>query len=174
MIAVAFVDFKKAFDSVCHTVLETKLEREFGIRGPLLDWVKSYLRGRQQVTIVNGVPSGILPVSYGIPQGSVLGPTLFSMFTNDLPTSVGSGSVYMFADDTTSYCIGTSADEATAQLNLVMHKLYSWCLTNKLTPHPGKSEAMLISRKTPIGPISAIFIAGHTIKWVIKTHACWG
>ena len=168
--AVAFVDFKKAFDSVCHAVLETKLEREFGIRGPLLDWLKSYLKGRQQVTIVNGVPSGILPVSYGIPQGSVLGPTLFSMFTNDLPTSVVSGLVYMFADDTTIYCIGTSADEATAQLNLAMHELYSWCLANKLTPHPGKSEAMLISRKTPIGPISPIFIGGHTIKWVIKTR----
>ena len=122
------------------------------------------------MTIVNGVPSGILPVSYGIPQGSVLGPTLFSMFTNDLPTSVVSGSVYMFADDTTIYCIGTSADEATAQLNLAMHELYSWCLANKLTPHPGKSEAMLISRKTPIGPISPIFIGGHTIKWVIKTR----
>ena len=76
----------------------------------------------------------------------------------------------MFADDTTIYCIGTSADEATAQLNLAMHELYSWCLANKLTPHPGKSEAMLISRKTPIGPISPIFIGGHTIKWVIKTR----
>ena len=67
MVAVAFVDFKKAFDSIFHTVLEMKLEREFGIRGPLLDWLKSYLRGRQQVTIiiiiVSGVPSGILPVS---------------------------------------------------------------------------------------------------------------
>ena len=122
------------------------------------------------MTIVNGVPSGILPVSYSIPQGSVVGPTLFSMFTNDLPTCVVSGSVYMFTDDTTIYCIGTSADEATAQLNLAMHELYSWCLANKLTPHPGKSEAMLISRKTPIGPISPIFIGGHTIKWVIKTR----
>ena len=149
---------------------ETKLEREFGSTGPRLDWLKSYLKGRQQVTIVNGVPSGILPVSYGILQGSVLGPTLFSIFMNDLPTSVVSGLVYMFADDTTIYCIGTSADEATAQLNLAMHELYSWCLANKLTPHPGKSEAMLISRKTPIGPISPIFIGGHTIKWVIKTR----
>ena len=76
----------------------------------------------------------------------------------------------MFADDTTIYCIGTSADEATAQLNLAMHELYSWCLANKLTPHPGKSEAMLISRKTSIGPFSPIFVGGHTIKWVIKTR----
>ena len=124
---MAFVDFKKAFDSIFHTVLEMKLEREFGIRGPLLDWLKSYLRGRQQVTIiVSGVPSGILPVSYGITQGSVSGPMLFSMFTNDLPTSVVSGSVYMFPDDTTIYCIGTSADEATAQLNL--HKQCTSCI----------------------------------------------
>ena len=49
--------------------------------------------------------------------------------------------------------IDTSADEATAQLNLATHKLYSWCLANKLTPHPGKSEGMLISRKSPIGTI---------------------
>ena len=76
----------------------------------------------------------------------------------------------MFADDTTIYCIGTSADEATAQLNLAMHELYSRCLANKLTPLPGKSEAMLISRKSPIGPISPSFIGGHTIKWVIKTR----
>ena len=73
LVAVAFVDFKKVFNSVSHTVLETKLEREFGIRGPLSDWLKSYLKGRQQMTVVNGVPSEILPVSYDIPQGSVLG-----------------------------------------------------------------------------------------------------
>ena len=175
VIAVAFVDFKKAFDSECHTVLETKLERECGIRGSLLDWLKSYLKGRQQVTIVNGVPSGIRPVSYGIPQGSVLGPTLFSMFTNDLPTSVVSGSVYMFADDTTIYYIGASADEASAQLNLLMHELYSWCLANKLTPHPGKSEAMLISRKNPIGPISPILIRRtHYQMGNQNTPAYWG
>ena len=68
VVAVAFVDFKKAFDSVCHTVLETKLQRDFGISGPLLDWLKSYLKGRQQVTIVNGVNSRTLPVPYGIPN----------------------------------------------------------------------------------------------------------
>ena len=76
----------------------------------------------------------------------------------------------MFSDDTIIYCIGTSAYEATAQLNLAMHELYSWCLDYKLTPHPGKSEAMHISRKSPMGLISPILIGEHTIKWVTKTR----
>ena len=76
-VAVAFVDFKKAFDSVSHDILVMKLERDFGISGPLLDWIKSYLKDRQQFTIVNGVKSGMLSVSFGIPQGSVLGPNTF-------------------------------------------------------------------------------------------------
>ena len=101
VVAVAFIDFKKAFDSVSHAILEMKLERDFGISGPLLDWLKSYLRERQQSTAVNGSNSEMIPISFGIPQGSVLGPTLFTLFTNDLPSSVSSGSVYMFADDTT-------------------------------------------------------------------------
>ena len=122
---------------VCHIVFKTKPERDFGISCPLLYCLKSYLNGRQQVTVVNGVHPRILT---GVPQGSVLGPTLFAMFMNDSPKSVVSGMEYIFAADTTIYCIGTLADEATAQLNLAMHELYSWCLPNKLTPHQSKSE----------------------------------
>ena len=60
VVAVAFVDFKKALDSVCHTILETKLQKDFGIKGPLSDWLKTYLKDRQQVTCVKGVKSGLL------------------------------------------------------------------------------------------------------------------
>ena len=83
VVAVAFVDFKKVL-TVCVILFSKRCWKEnLALEALLLDWLKSYLRGRQQVTIVNGVPSGILPLSYGIPQGSVLGSTLFSMFTND-------------------------------------------------------------------------------------------
>ncbi|KAL9986828.1 hypothetical protein ACROYT_G001031 [Oculina patagonica] len=155
-VAVAFIDFKKAFDSVSHDILETKLNRDFGITGMLLDWLKSYLRGRQQFTVLNGVKSEHSQVSFGIPQGSVLGPTLFTLFTNDLPASVSSGSLYMYADDTTAYCIGDSIDIAIAQLNKALKEVYTWCLTNRLTPHPGKSEVMLLSKGTLTGPHTPI------------------
>ena len=99
VVAVAFVDFKKAFDSVCHTVLETKLEREFGIRGPLLDWLKSYLKGRQQVTIVNGVPSGILPVSRHTARVSFGTYAFLNVFSSPLLNVLGNT-----ADDTRAAC----------------------------------------------------------------------
>ena len=99
-VAVAFIDFRKAFDSVPHATLIMKLERHFGIKESTRDWLKSYLTGRKQFTVLNGVMSDLIPVSMGIPQGSVLGPTLFTLFTNDLSPSVRSVSLYMFSDDT--------------------------------------------------------------------------
>ena len=111
IVAVAFVDFRKAFDSVSYRVLLEKLSTNFGICDQALGWIASYLNGRMQYTAVNGYNSDTMPVSVGIPQGSVLGPTLFSLFVNDLPSSVKSGSVYLFADDVTIYCINQSLSE---------------------------------------------------------------
>ena len=170
VVAVAFIDFKKAFDSVSHAILETKLERDFGISGLLLDWLKSYLKERQQYTAVNGSTSEMIPISFGIPQGPVLGPTLFTLFTNDLPFSVSSGSVYMFADDTTVYCISDTAEKSILKLNSALRELNESCLINRLTPHPSKSVAMLISRRNPPVNIPPIFIGNSTIEWVSKSR----
>ena len=63
-----------------------------------------------QFTVLNGVASDLLSVTAGIPQGSVLGLTLFTLFTNDLPSAVRSGSLFMYADDTSIFCVGQSAD----------------------------------------------------------------
>jgi len=104
--------------------------------------------------MLNGTKSDMRPVSTGIPQGSVLGPTLFTVFTNDLPSSVHSGSLYMFADDTAVFCIGDSADIAIAKLNKALQEVYTRCLNNQFTPHPGKNEAMLLSTGNPMGPIA--------------------
>ena len=109
IVAVAFVDFCKAFDSVLHQVLLEKLCMNFGFCDKALGWIASYLNGRKQYTVVIGYNSDTIPVSVGIPQGSVLGPTLFSLFVNDLPSNVKSGSIYLLADDIMIYCIRRSS-----------------------------------------------------------------
>ena len=117
-----------------------KLRTNFGICDQALGWIASYLNGRKQYTVVNGYNSDTMPVSVGIPQGSVLGPTLFSLFVNDLLSSMKSGSVYLFADDDTIYCIKKTADEAVAQLDKALDELYDRCIINRLTPHPQKKR----------------------------------
>lgn len=69
------------------------------------------IRENQQFTVFNGSSSEMLPVSFGIPQGSVLGSTIFTLFTNDILSSVSSRSVYMFADDTAVYCMSDTAEK---------------------------------------------------------------
>ena len=80
-----FIDFQKAFDCVSHSILLHKLEHNFGITGNLLVWLRDFLSDREQYTVINGVPSENAKVAHGIPQGSVLGTILFSLYTSDLP-----------------------------------------------------------------------------------------
>ena len=78
-----YIDFRKAFDCVQHPVLLDKL-KHLGLGGPIVDWVNSYLTGRTQKVLANGVCSLPQRVTQGVPQGSVLGPVLYIVYANDL------------------------------------------------------------------------------------------
>ena len=95
------LDFSKAFNKVNHSKLSQKLHA-YGVRGPTLRWIQAFLSNRQQRVVVDGENSHSVPVTSGVPQGSVLGPVLFLAYTNDLPQDVVS-QVRLFADDTAIY-----------------------------------------------------------------------
>ena len=98
-----YLDLSKAFDKVPHHLLISKLS-SFGISGCLLKWYQSYLCDRYQRVALEGAYSDWLPVTSGVPQGSILGPLLFLVFANDLPDYVQSGSTLaLFADDSKLY-----------------------------------------------------------------------
>ena len=141
-----------AFYCIQHEQLLTKLQRNFEILSLLHNWLKSCLSNRLQYTVVNGVKSKMQSVSVGIPQGSVLGSTLFALYISHLPSSVPSGETYLFADDTTIYCVAENGDQAIHQLNKALKELYSWCLNNRFTPHPKKSEVMLLPKYCGANP----------------------
>jgi len=118
-----YLDYRKAFDSVPHERLLTKIH-SLGVRGSLHKWIRSFLSGRRQRVRVDNSLSSWRPVTSGIPQGSVLGPTLFLFFINDLP-SVTQNEVALFADDSKLY--GTVAKvEDRESLQRDLHELGEW------------------------------------------------
>ena len=97
-LSVFYSDFAKAFDKVHHKLLIAKLEI-YGIEGKLLEILCSYLANRKQYVRCDGSKSSLLEVYSGVPQGSILGPLFFCLFTNDLPTVFHKATPYLFADD---------------------------------------------------------------------------
>ena len=104
------LDFSKAFDKVAYEKLLLKLHH-YSIRGDTLKWIKDFLDNRKQAVVINGINSEKIPLSSGVPQGSVLGPILFLAYINDLPEQVESR-VRLFADDTALYLAISSTTES--------------------------------------------------------------
>ena len=96
---VLFLDLKKAFDTVDHAILLTKL-RYYGVETASINWFTSYLENRQQVCYANDITASIDYVTCGVPQGSILGPLLFLIYINDISKCLDYGVARLFADDT--------------------------------------------------------------------------
>ena len=165
-----FLDIKKVFDTIDHSILLQKLEY-YGIREEELKLFSSYLHNRRQCCIVNSHQSSFQTVRCGVPQGSILGPLLFIILMKDLPKSIENGYVTMYADDTSSTVVNTCNDIIEKVIPDLM-KICDWLKANRLSLNDVKTEFMLIgtSHNTiRFGNLLAIRIDDHLIKRVHKT-----
>ena len=96
VIGALFIDFRKAFDTVCHSILNHKLHA-MGVSGAINELLMNYLKDRSQYAEMNGEISELTAVDIEVPQGSIIGPHLFAIYVNDLPTAVQVGELQMYA-----------------------------------------------------------------------------
>ena len=133
-----FYDLSKAFYRVWHAGLLCKLEL-LGLQGKALDWLKDYLTTREQQVRVNGTPSSRLKIPAGVPQGSVLGPLFFLIYTSDLPEAVADvpgSSCEQFADDTNLTSINSRADLTEDNLQVAINQTALWLRVWRLCVNP--------------------------------------
>mgnify|MGYP005984935793 CR=1 FL=1 len=139
-----FTDISKAFDTVCIERLLEKLKL-LGISDPFLGWLDSYLHNRTSNVNINGAISGTIDCSSGVPQGSHLGPVLFTLYVNDLKDILNCPFL-MYADDLKLFK-SINCEQDCADLQLYLDKFYTWCLLNYFTPNIKKCKRMRFSRK---------------------------
>ena len=142
-----YLDLQKAFDKVPHKRLLVKLEG-YGISGNLLSWIGDFLSDRSQFVTVGGESSSTVPVTSGVPQGSVLGPTLFVYFINDMP-DVLDCMVKIFADDTKAYFPVSTADQH-EKLQQNIDKLLSWANQWQLQFNKGKCKVLHLGKNNSV------------------------
>ncbi len=148
VVGAVFLDLKKAFDLVNHNILLKKLSL-YTANSPFVSLFKSYLELRSQSVYVNGEYSNEGIVRCGIPQGSILGPLLFSIFINDLPLHITSNKVNcdMFADDTSLNTSDKDTDTVQNELQRSINEASDWCDNNAMILHPAKTKSMLLTTR---------------------------
>ena len=163
---VISLDFSSAFDLVNHKALLYKLKL-MGLGGSIFNIFEEFLTDRKQRVSVDGCFSGSQPVVSGVPQGSVLGPLLFILFTADMWNGL-ENKVVAYADDTSLYAeIKSPAERVSVadSLNRDLRKIQSWCVTWGMKLNPSKTHSIIVSRsKTPLPPHPRLSLCGTLLE----------
>ena len=141
------IDLRKAFDTVDGDILIDKLSA-MGVTS--LDWFRSYMTNREQCTQVEGINSSFLDVTCGVPQGSILGPTLFLCYINDMSESLKCR-LSLYADDSALIFSANDAAEIARFLSIELSNCSKWLVDNRLSLHVGKTECILFGSRKRLG-----------------------
>ena len=125
--------------------------QNYGIRGVALSWFRNYLSNRNQFVSINGTNSGLLPIKCGVPQGSILGPLLFLIYINDLPSSTNATTI-LFADDTNAIYIDKSYNDLINLVNNDLVKFSEWFKGNKMAVNESKTKFIVFHKKHDVVP----------------------
>lgn len=158
---LVLLDLSAAFDTVHHDILIARLKNDLGIEGDALSWLISYLSDRSQRISINGGTSRKFPIVYGVPQGSCLGPLLFTVYTRKLFQVVKKHlpKVHCYADDTQlylSFCPSSSvnAEVAVESMNECIADIRNWMISDKLMLNDDKTEFVLIGTRQQLAKVN--------------------
>ena len=161
--ALVLLDLSAAFDTIDHNILLGYLKSWFGLGGTALRWFASYLRNRCQAIKIGSTLSELSNLIYGVPQGSVLGPLLFSLYTTPLSKIIRLHphiKFHFYADDTQLYIhlSPKNASSALAKLNACLRDVQKWMSLSKLKLNPEKTEFIVFGSKAQCQKISSHFL----------------
>ena len=160
---MVILDLQKAFDTVDHQLLLNKLQA-LGFNSLSVAWFRSYLTCHEQVVNIGDATSPPLPVTCGVPQGSILGPLIFLVYVNDMPAATNS-KLLLYVDDSAILVSGKDVSQIQATLSKELESIREWLIANKLSLHLGKTESILFgtNKKLQLAPQLNIECAGNKL-----------
>ncbi|KAI3359443.1 hypothetical protein L3Q82_002939 [Scortum barcoo] len=163
-VRMLFIDYSSAFNTIVPSKLVTKL-RDLGLNSALCDWILNFLTGRPQAVRMGSTTSSTLTLNTGAPQGCVLSPLLYSLFTHDCVATHSSNTIIKFADDTTVIGLITGDDETAYREEV--RALTSWCQDNNLQLNVSKTKELIVDfRRRQREEHAPLSINGTTVERV--------
>ena len=164
---ITCLDLSKAFDTINHSVLLRKLSH-VGVRGVALQWFASYMENRFQRVHLGDIVSELRHQSVGVPQGTVLGPTLFNIYINDMSNVCTDVKFLHYADDSNIYLYDSNINRLVMRIKNCLSILVQWLIANKLVLNTTKTNCMLISNTLTNDNVPPVSVGNVPVRMVDK------